>query len=307
MTTGSQAAFYFVDGLISYAESPTAPGLGVRLVAAGRLSWQEWAELRTSALTHSDLPTVLRAAGVLDENEFNSVVRSGVVDALFELVVADDPALGARAVPSPVGWAGWTGSSVRLDIDTVVDEAAAAAVSALQRRVTTDDVLVPQDPAGAVVLSHTEWLLRWGLDGDQTVRQLAWRTGLSLVDAIRAAAGLLAADLCRPASPRPSEPAQGQLPPRPTPVETSSLLATHGEPAATDRVEAAAAAGTPGPLAQHAGSEDDEHLPAGAPGLLPRRTAQARPWDAAQPNVPPVALTDVTVLTHILQKLKAGE
>lgn len=300
----ADAALYLADGRIAYAEPSSAPGLGVRLVAGGRLDWQRWTDLRTAAMAQSDLPSVLLETGTVTRPELETMLRATIVDALFELLAAPTSTYRARTIPSPTRW---TGRLVRIPAETALDDAAHAMRRALEGGVSPDDVLEPLDPTGGVVLTDAQWQLRWEVDGKQTVRQLAWRTGTSLVEALDAEAGLVRVGLCavdgapvRPASARPA--LSVRRGPERVPDDVTGATAT--APAIAETSE------QPGPPVVSPGPPT-VRVPREAPdsaSVLPRRETVPRPWDAGSgagdDTTPATPLTDVALIERILHALR---
>jgi hypothetical protein len=258
------------DVLRVLAVSRSTGALEIRGVPAGTIFLHEGDVTYAEAPGTPVVPEPDTAPGADPGPAFGDAVRAAVVETGLLLLTAP-PARGERPLFRP-GRRHWTGAACRLGVDAVLSE--------VERRAERlADLGVPPDAeirlrglrrGRRVVLTAEEWRVVAALDGVQTPRALAWRSGTSLTAAVRAVASLMRAGVCQadasqvaatsgPAPPSPAPPLEpapqappatppslprrtraGVLPPAPSP---SPAAETTGEWAAdrflADRVQLA--------------------------------------------------------------------
>ena len=263
---------YLVDGCVAYAETPEAPGVGERLIAAGRLSGDQWSALREIGERGSAVVEILAAYGV-DRYEQAALAESVTVDAMLALMTGQPGADAAARTRFVSGRRHWLEPAVRLD------EAAVEGVLALGA----------SDPAHAVIRAETIVRLavprrRWHLVtpdqwravcrvGERSrVRDLAMAAGAGIHETVAQVGELVEAGLCEvdgPAAPVPAAADAGRpaaLPDAADPAEPA--------PQVPGAVAARPSAGAPAsvPFAPDAAVERGPGTDAGGPlADLPRR------------------------------------
>lgn len=290
----SPAVIYLVDGALTYAESGSTPGLGARLVAAQRLSRQEWTDL-LGAVGASQIRTLLIQAAIVTEAELAAVIRSATIDALVHLITLRGREPLQRA-GSPLR-SDWIGSGVRLEIPDVL-----RAVAGLSDQLADLGVwpgLVPTStglPQVPVTLSSDEWSVIWRIDGQTTVQELAWDAGLGVTEALLATGRLAKAGLCHlPAIARHDDRAEWSAP----------IVREVQEQRAEPDPDLTAVSDYP---------DGPEPAQVTTPGDLPRRGARPMPWDMrgsahGKPRLAdaipePLVAPDPELLRRVLARLK---
>ncbi|BFU46349.1 DUF4388 domain-containing protein [Krasilnikovia sp. MM14-A1004] len=187
---------YLTDGVVTYAESPAAPGVGELLTASGRLAartWQSALDLGTAAARVGQL---LLDQGHLTRGELELCVHGATYDAAYF-------ALGpvASGVEFVAGQVHWLGAVVWIDAGAMEHE------SQRRQRLLDEIFPYPQIDSAPVTLAtrlgvERVWLTapQWELivhaDGQRTpadLAQLLGRAGYATVQELRrlGALGLL--------------------------------------------------------------------------------------------------------------------
>ncbi|MDT4992572.1 MAG: hypothetical protein QOH97_2464 [Actinoplanes sp.] len=187
---------YVIDGLVTQAESPAAPGVGELLTASGRLAGRTWQAALDAGTAQAQVGRILLDQGHLTQGELELCALGAIYDAAF---------FALAPVAAPVDFLDdaihWLGPIVSVD---------PAAVNREVRRRTRllDDIFpdpridsAPVTPAARpprerITLTAPQWELIVHADGQRTpadLAQLLGRAGYATVQELRrlAAAGLL--------------------------------------------------------------------------------------------------------------------
>jgi hypothetical protein len=172
---------YLTEGYLTFAESAAVPDPGSRLVNSRRVLVDQWSRADQDSQPDGCAGDLLIDRGLIDPREWQTVLRSAALDALLSLAIqlsGDPAATGSSFVPEQAHPAG---SAVRLD-------ARSAWAYAWQEagRLTGHAVLpgarlrlCGPGPAGPGVGGQALAVLGQ-IDGQATLRDLAWRNGLAL-------------------------------------------------------------------------------------------------------------------------------
>jgi hypothetical protein len=194
------------DVLRVLAVSRSTGALEIRGVPAGTIFLAEGDVTYAEAPGTPGVPEPPAGPGADPGPAFGDAVRAAVVETGLLLLTAP-PVRGERPLFRP-GRRHWTGTACRLDVDTVLAEVE-------RRAARLADLGVPPDAeirlrglrrGRRVVLTADEWRVVAALDGVQTPRALAWRSGTSLTAAVRAVAALVRAGVCQADAAAPAEP-----------------------------------------------------------------------------------------------------
>jgi hypothetical protein len=280
---------YVEDGGITYAETPVAPGLGPRLVGSGRVSWEEWTAIRAAGGPAAPVGPTLLKRSIVTDDELHRLLRSVVVDSVYAVVVGRDAGQPAPAAAFTPQRRDWIGASTRLDVGSVVDETRARAARLTRLGMRPEAVATAVPPRGPwVVLTPGQWRTVWRIDGRGSMRDLAWATGLSIVDTMEAVGELVHAGLCRldlpQRSPAPGKDAPAAAPTVVTPtVVTPTVVTPKTQPAAGAVATGPAAGPQPAPAAEpEPAAAAVETEPAAAPALPKRSRGSALPAEIAE-------------------------
>jgi hypothetical protein len=272
---------YLVGGRVAYAETPGTPGVGERLVAAGRLTGEQWAALRELGHRGGDVAGVLAGYG-LDRHELAALTESVTVDSLLALLTGppgDDPVGQARFV---AGVRHWMDPAVRLDESALEDVLALGAADSAHASIRAETIVETALPRWRWrVVTPDQWRAVCRIGNRARVRDLALAAAMGVYETVAQVAELVAAGLCtvngaaatqdaapgaewpllpRPAGPTPTVPA----PAVPAPAENQVV----GLDAPTVRISLV---GGPPLQAPAAAPVTAEPTPGRSPGDLPRR------------------------------------
>lgn len=187
---------YLDDGLVTYAESPAAPGIGELLTASGRLSPRTWEAAVEAGTDESRVGQLLVEQGHLTRGELELCLLGVIYDAAYFVL---------RPTSAPIEFI--TGAAPRLGPVIRVDAAAVARESRRRGRLLDEifpnpevDVApvtpVARPPAERIYLTGMQWELLVHADGQRTptdLAQLLGRAGYATIMELRrlAARGLL--------------------------------------------------------------------------------------------------------------------
>jgi hypothetical protein len=206
---------YLLEGLVTYAESPAAPGVGELLTASGRLAGRTWQAALDAGTSQARVGQLLLDQGHLTRGELELCVLGAIYDAAyFALSPAGAP------VEFLAGAAHWLGPVIRVDPAAVNREAR-------RRAKLLDEIFphpevdaapvipVPRPPVERVTVTALQWELLVHADGQRTpadLAQLLGRAGYATVQELRrlAAAGLI--ERPEPPAPPSEQPAFVRLP-----------------------------------------------------------------------------------------------
>jgi hypothetical protein len=195
---------YLLDGQVTYAESPAAPGVGELLTASGRLAGRTWQAALDAGTARAQVGRMLLDQGHLTQGELELCVLGALYDAAYF-------ALAPAAAPADFldGATHWLGAVVRVDPAAVNREA--------RRRARLLDEIyphpqvdvapvspVPRPPRERITLTALQWELLVHADGQRTpadLAQLLGRAGYATIQELRrlAALGLIERPAERPA------------------------------------------------------------------------------------------------------------
>lgn len=232
---GSPGGTIYIDGgRVTFAESPATPGLAARLTGSWLVPAAAWSDLPDPDDPNAELGGILTGRGLIAEDELRSVLYSAALDAIMALTA---PAAGESIVAwtrfTSRAWH-WAGSLISIDVPSVRAEVVRRA-----ERLASYGILAGSCPALSelrgswAVVSPEQWTLADRIDGQSTIRELAWRNGLALHDTMERVAELAVEGLCTvsfpaeagspdgstdgPAGVSPAETAAAEMPPESVP------------------------------------------------------------------------------------------
>jgi hypothetical protein len=184
---------YLIEGQVTYAESPAAPGVGELLTASGRLAARTWQAALDAGTSRARVGQILLEQGHLTQGELELCVLGATYDAAyFALSPASAP------VDFLDGAAHWLGQVVLVDPGAVTHEA--------RRRTRLLDEIyphpeldtapvspVPRPPVERVTITAAQWELLVHADGQRTPADLALllgRAGYATIQELRRLAAL---------------------------------------------------------------------------------------------------------------------
>lgn len=286
---------FMSGGYLTFAESPAVPDLSSRLIGAGRLSAEQWRQIIESDHGYAGVCSILVSRQIMGINELRALLRSIALDALVMLAVTDGTlAADIKFWPRR---SHWVGSLLRLEAASVW-----ADVEQKVERLTLHGIPAAARPRCCdlnrpwAVIRNEQWMLAGQVDGLATVKDLAWRNGFALCDAMDQAGELVQAGLCTLASAAPATAATSEVPDprehkpahRPRLRERRARYpAGPASQGASPQLQSQAATGddqpSPGPVKDAALSSDQAHepfepLPQRKPGatLVTRATRSGR-------------------------------
>ncbi|GAB1690134.1 DUF4388 domain-containing protein [Krasilnikovia sp. M28-CT-15] len=299
---------YLTDGLLTYAESPAAPGVGELLTSSGRLAARTWQAALDLGAAQARVGQLLLDQGHLTRGELELCVHGATYDAAYFALgpVAD----GADLV---AGQAHWLGAVVWIDVGAVEHE------SQRRQRLLDEIFPYPQLDSAPVIpaarlgvervwLTAPQWELIVHADGQRTpadLAQLLGRAGYATVQELRRLGALGLLEVPEPQQRPARRPEFVRLPPvRGAAVDVSRpvIAAPAGSGAAvpddhpTGYVPATAVRGIPPP-------EDGARLP--PPGLARREPGARLPAElGGRAAVEPTGADEV-LLKRIRSALRA--
>lgn len=190
-------AVHLREGLVTHADSPSAPGIGALLTTSGRLTGDTWRSALTAAGPGGKVGHWLVAQGHLTRGELELCALAAVYDAAYFALTAPTAALRFDEDSEP-----WNGAEVSVD-------AAALLRETTRRRRLLDEIHpvsdvdgvpvapAPKAPVPRVALTALQWEILAHADGERTPTDLArilGRAGFAVLQEVRrlAANGLLA-------------------------------------------------------------------------------------------------------------------
>jgi hypothetical protein len=183
---------HLVQGHVTYAESPAAPGVGELLTASGRLAPRTWEAALEAGSATGEVGRLLVDQGHLTQGELELCVLGAIHDAAyFVLQPASAPVEFVENAPH------WLGTVIRVD-------AAAVGREARRRGRLLDEIFphpeidtapvtpVARPPVERVALTSLQWELLVHADGQRTpadLAQLLGRAGYATIQELRRLAG----------------------------------------------------------------------------------------------------------------------
>ncbi len=193
-------AIYLDRGQITYAQASWVPDLAARFCA----SRQPPAEVRalllggdhdTGGPDGPDLGAVLLRC--VTREELTALLRSVIVDAILALTVPMSGDIAVSGIRFEAPRPHWASAFAGQPLDSVREEAACRAARIARYQVTRTATVALRDlDQGPVVLTREEWAIASRIGRTSTVRDLAWRSGLSLCDTIEYVGRLIWAGVC---------------------------------------------------------------------------------------------------------------
>jgi uncharacterized protein DUF4388 len=179
---------FLVEGMVTYAESPAAPGVGELLTASGRLAARTWQTALDAGTSLARVGRSLVEHGHLTQGELELCVLGATNDAAyFALAPATAP---VDFLDDAVHW---LGPVVRIDAGAVNREA--------RRRVRLLDEIFPdprvdaapvnpvlRPPLERITVNSLQWELLMHADGQRTpadLAQLLGRAGYATIQELR--------------------------------------------------------------------------------------------------------------------------
>jgi hypothetical protein len=184
---------YLLDGQVTYAESPAAPGVGELLTASGRLAGRTWQAALDAGTSRARVGRVLLDLGHLTQGELELCVLGALYDAAY-FALAPATAHGEFLDGAPH----WLGPVVRVDSSAVNREARRRArlLDEIYPHPQVDVapvIPVPRAPLERITLTALQWELLVHADGQRTpadLAQLLGRAGYATILQLRRLAAL---------------------------------------------------------------------------------------------------------------------
>jgi len=187
---------YVIDGRVTQAESPAAPGVGELLTASGRLAGRTWQAALDAGTAQARVGRFLLDQGHLTQGELELCVLGAIYDAAyFALSPASAPVDFLEDATH------WLGQIVAVDPAAVNRETRRR--TRLLEEIFPDPRIdaapvapVPRPPRERITVTAPQWELLVHADGQRTpadLAQLLGRAGFATIQELRrlAAAGLL--------------------------------------------------------------------------------------------------------------------
>jgi Domain of unknown function (DUF4388) len=297
---------YLIEGHVTHAESPAAPGVGELLTASGRLAARTWQAALDAGTAGARVGELLVGQGHLTQGELELCVLGAIYDAAyFALSPASAP------VEFLDGAVHWLGPVIRVDAAAVNREARRRTrlLEEIYPHPIVDSapvIPVARPPVERVTLTAVQWELLVHADGQRTpadLAQLLGRAGYATIQELRRLAALGLLELPEPQADAP---------------DFVRLPRAYGTAVDIDRpivklddgplvpVVTATAPAPPVPV-----SEDLEADPGGASGTVyrPPRLARRKPGAKLPKDMPPDAPVhsgaDEVLLKRIRTALRA--
>ena len=199
---------YLDRGYIRFAESSRVPDIGSRLIGSRRLTASRWARLLGEDPSPEQFGDLLVEQGLIARDDLRSMLSSAIVDAFVDLTV---PGAGEPIAEST--WFAprerhWAGSVQGLDIESALAQLAARSDVLRAHR----DVPPGTRPRlsdlrrSSAIVTGDQWTVASKVDGDTTIRDLAWRHGLALYDTLVWVRELAKAGMCTLTAPAEPDP-----------------------------------------------------------------------------------------------------
>jgi Domain of unknown function (DUF4388) len=187
---------YLIEGYVTHAESPAAPGVGELLTASGRLAPRTWQAALDAGAPDARVGELLVAQGHLTQGELELCVLGVIYDAAyFALSPVNAPVEFSEGVMH------WLGPVIRVDAAAVNREARRRArlLEEIYPQAGVDSapvIPVARPPVERLTLTASQWELLVHADGQRTpadLAQLLGRAGYATIQELRrlAALGLL--------------------------------------------------------------------------------------------------------------------
>jgi uncharacterized protein DUF4388 len=190
---------YLDHGQISYAGSQWSPDLVARLHGTLPPSAGLHEVLAAGDGPDGSLGRLLLERELIALGDLQAMLQSVILDALIVLTVPltiDASVSGMRLVS---GRRHWAADFTRLNVTSVRAEATARAQRIAGYALTQTARLQLRDlTSGSAVLTSEQWALAGQMNGEFSVRDLAWAGGFSLYETLGYVGDLVEAGLCEP-------------------------------------------------------------------------------------------------------------
>ena len=188
---------YLRHGRLAFAESPAVPDLGTRLIRSRRLPPGVWDQIARDHHADGAVGAALVGRALITRAELQRLLRSITFDSLLALTApfaGECWVTGIRLAPQRSHWAQ---TVLAMDVASV-----RRYLEHMTQQLAWYDVTPRCRPQWSA-LSHPEALVNSGqraiaslIDGRTTVRDLAWRAGLSLHETMESVGQLVHAGTC---------------------------------------------------------------------------------------------------------------
>jgi hypothetical protein len=308
---------YLIDGRVTQAESPAAPGIGELLTASGRLAGRTWQAALDAGTAPARVGRILLDQGHLTQGELELCVLGAIYDAgYFTLAPSSAPVDFLEDATH------WLGPIISVDPAALNRESRRR--SRLLDEIFPDPridsapvIPVPRPPRERITLTSPQWELLVHADGQRTpadLAQLLGRAGYATIQELRrlAAAGLLELPAAR--APKTDNPDFVRLPrARATSVDIRRPVVTVPDDGPNVPIVAGAGTAGPGPAPGDPPRHSREPEPSTSSGTVYRAPRLARrkpgaklPKDLAADTGPPGGpATDDVLLKRIRTALRA--
>ncbi|MBW3594943.1 MAG: DUF4388 domain-containing protein [Actinobacteria bacterium] len=251
--SAGQGNVYFRDGDVYFAESTLSKELiGQKLVRARVVTdGQLMKALDEQADGGGRLGDVLRAAGLVTEDQLETAVRSQIEDAVFDLLRWD-----AGEFDWAPGEATEAEVAISVSVENLIMEGSRRLdeLAIITRKIPSENAVVemaPTPPEGAaeINITPTEWRILVLVNGQRSVLDIAEAVGSDIFATMRTLYGLAAAGLVHvPGHIDDDDTPLPPLPPeQPAAAETAPAVEQLDEPAPVDEVDSDEGAVDPTP------------------------------------------------------------
>jgi hypothetical protein len=308
---------YVIDGRVTQAESPAAPGVGELLTASGRLAGRTWQAALDAGTAQARVGRILLDQGHLTQGELELCVLGAIYDAAYFALAPSSAPVDFLADATH-----WLGPIISVD-PAAVNRESRRRGRLLEEifpdpRIDSAPVIpVTRPPRERITLTSPQWELLVHADGQRTpadLAQLLGRAGYATIQELRrlAAAGLL--ELPEARDPKTDNPDFVRLPrTRATSVDVRRPVVTVPDDGPTVAIVAGAGTARQGPASgdpprhslepEPSTSGDTVYRP---PRLARRKPGAKLPKDVAADTGPPAGpSTDDVLLKRIRTALRA--
>ena len=219
---GDPSGVIYLDaGHITFAQTDWVPDLAARLRELPDVPSAARALLMAGDDPDRDPGALLVESKCLSKAALRAVLRSMIIDAMIVLTLplADETSIISTRFETPAFH--WAAQYSRLGIDTALAQAEKKLAGLLKTRLSLTGPLELADlTGGRAVLKREHWQVASRINGQTSVRELAWECGLSLTETIDCVSYLIRKGMCAPGPPElksgpqmpeQAEPAAGEV------------------------------------------------------------------------------------------------
>jgi hypothetical protein len=300
---------YLIEGTVTYAESPAAPGVGELLTSSGRLAGRTWQAALDAATSQAQVGRLLLEQGHLTQGELELCVLGATYDAAY---------FALSPTSAPVGFLDgavhWLGPVVRVDPAAVNREARRRARLLDEifpdARVDAAPVIpIPRPPLERITLNSLQWELLVHSDGQRTpadLAQLLGRAGYATIQELRRLAALGLIEPPAAARRTTDNPDFVRLPrARGTAVDVRRAVVTAANSPAVPMTRSPAVSGDPPRHSLEPDTANANGTVYRPPRLARRKPGAKLPKDLAADDPPAHPGTDEVLLKRIRTALRA--